>query len=145
MEAINAQPITADLIRDLFAAYNTATGYGVSFNVVWEREIYEAAKMGLTPEMFLLVVKDRLKGIQRGDRRPASVMPRNLIRGEDMISETICEGHALLALKRKVVDVAREGVLRASGRLGEPETVPARPAKAVLGKALDEMRAAVGQ
>lgn len=118
--------ITAETITALFDAYNLATGFGVAFNAVWERNLYESARMGLTAEMVTLVIKDRLKGIKTGDRKPASLMPRNLFVGEDVICETICEGHALLAMKRKVVDAAKASVLRATGRPVEDAGPPAK-------------------
>lgn len=132
----------SDVITKLFDAYNSTTGFGVQFNVVWERQLYDSARMGLTPEMLVLVIKDRLKGIKRGDRKPACLMPRNLFASDEMISEVLCEAAALLALQRKVINPAKESVLKSWRPLHETETPEPRMAKEVLFSAIDQMRKA---
>lgn len=143
----------AQIIQQLFQAYNQATGFGVPFNMAWERQLYDAAQMGLTPEMLALVLKERLKGVRSGDRKLASLMPRNLFFSEDIINEVLCEGAALMALKRKTVDLGKASVLASTGRPSDfqgvsgqhegktPETM--RPARDVLDKALCELRKAI--
>lgn len=137
----------ADTIHKLFDAYNQATGFGVPFNMAWERCLFDCAQMGLTPEMIVLVVRDRRKGIERGERKPACLMPRNLFYGEDIVNEVIVEAHALMALRRKTVDLGKASVLRATHRPedhGEPQREPVM-AKNALDKALGELRQAINQ
>lgn len=139
------QIITAQTIQEMFNAYNQATGYDVPFNVVWERQLWEAAKIGLTADLLLLAVKERLRGVGAGDRKPACVMPRNLIATDDAVNELLCEAYALMAKRRiKVMDAGRAEVMRMTGRPTELPTAKVRSSAEALASGWEQVRKVIG-
>ena len=141
---MSVKVITEQLIQEMFSAYNRATGFNVPFNVVWERQLWEAAKIGLTAEMFFMVVSERMRGIGKGERKPACVMPRNLVATDDAVNEVLCEAHAIAARKRiQVMEPARASVLSATGRSTEPVSAPARSARDVLEAGWEQVKSAI--
>lgn len=136
--------ISEQTIQEMFSAYNRATGFNVPFNVVWERQLWDAAKIGLTAEMVFMVVSERMRGVGRGERKPACVMPRNLVATDDAVNEVLCEAYALMARKRMVVvDPARASVLSATGRSAEPPSTPAKAARDVLEAGWEQVKQAI--
>lgn len=114
-------------ITNLFQAYREANNLPLlPMNCLYERLVYEAMQMGLTPDMIFAVIASRKRSKREG--KLAKGVHIQHIFGEDA-AYVIDEFHHLQALGRvKVMNPARAAVLRQTGR---SDTVPGAEAKSV--------------
>lgn len=93
--------------------------------------LYEAwLAHGYTEADLSTVVKHRQAGIRKGERREASLLPRNLIRDVDAFAEDLSMARA--SLRGPKINAGRAATLRATGR---PDVGPSRdcaPAATIL-------------
>lgn len=139
------QFVPAEEIPKLFTAYLDATGSIMPLRPFYERALFEAAKEGLTAEMLTLVIKDRQRRVSVGVRHKESLLLCNLVSGEDNLARTLDEAYSLLAVKRKVVDVAKEAVLADWRGVKQEDTTPrVRSSQEALAAGWSEVRKAMG-
>jgi len=136
---MNATPL------ELHTAYCESTAFDLPLNYVFQQVWLVASKEPwcLQPDDVKLVVKERLRGIVKQERRTASVYLRNLIGTlgdqDGPLSEFQMELAAIRARMRKPAhDAGKVVVLGATGRPTEPEQPPARS----IGEVLEAMRKA---
>lgn len=118
---------------ELHQAYCESTSYDLPLNYVFQQVWLVASKEPwcLQPDDVKLVVKERLRGIVKQERRTASVYLRNLIGTlgdqDGPLSEFQMELAAIRARMRKPqYEAGKMLVLEQSGRPTEPEQPPAR-------------------
>ena len=96
-------------------------------NMADERRWLAAADEGLTPDDLKLLIKDRLQGIRKDQRRPACVCVRNICGSEEAIADALNEVAMIKARMRvKVLPRGKAEVLRATGRDDAPSTSEAK-------------------
>lgn len=135
MESLNAE------INAIHKAYCESTGFDLRLSGFFERQWFEALKEGLTCDCVKLVVKERLRRIKEGVRRPECVLLRNIAGSEGAIADVAQEAAAIRARMRvKVFPKDKAEVLRATGRPDEPEQCPMRP----VGDVIRAMKEAIG-
>lgn len=113
-------------VTALFEAYRDANSVpNLPFNMFYERLVYEAMQMGLTPDMVHAVISSRKRSKREGRLVKGTHIQH--IFGEDA-AYVIDEFHHLQALGRvKVMNPARSSILRQTGRdtsLPAPDTKP---------------------
>ena len=107
----------------------------------FERQWFEALNCGVTPDCVRLVVKSRLRRIADKVRQPECLLLRNFCGSEAAICDVIQEAAALRAKMRvKAFIPGKSEVLKATGRLDQPEQGTMRPVSEVI----QAMRKAVG-
>lgn len=127
MESLNAE------INSLHQSYCEATGFDLRLNGFFERQWFEAIKEGLTSDCVKLVIKERLKRIKEGVRRPECVLLRNIAGSECAIADVAQEAAAIRARMRvKVFSKEKSEVLRATSRADAPEQGTMRPVSDVI-------------
>lgn len=126
-DPMNATPL------ELHTAYCDATSFDLPLNYVFQQVWLVASKEPwcLQPDDVKLVVKERLRGIVKQERRTASIYLRNLIGTlgdqDGPLAEFQMELAAIRARMRKPAhDSGTVVVLEATGRPTEPEQPPAR-------------------
>lgn len=93
--------------------------------------LYEAwLAHGYTESDLSTVVKHRQAGIRKGERREASLLPRNLIRDVDAFAEDLSMARA--SSRGPKINAGRAAALRSSGRADIAPTRDAVPASVVL-------------
>jgi hypothetical protein len=114
-------------ITNLFQAYRDANNLPLlPMNCLYERLVYEAMQMGLTPDMIFAVIASRKRGKREGRFVKGTHIQH--IFGEDA-AYVIDEFHHLQALGRvKVMDPNRSSVLRQTGRSDQIPSSEARSA-----------------
>ena len=127
MESINPQ------IAALFQAYRDANNLPLlPMNIFYERLIYEAMQMGLTPDMIFAVTASRKRGKREGRFVKGTHIQH--IFGEDA-AYVIDEFHHLQALGRvKVMDPNKASVLRQTGRSDAVPSTEAKPVSEIIQK-----------
>lgn len=130
-------------INELHQAFIDATAFELELNIVLERYWHDACKWGLSPDDLKLVIKSRIRGIAKGERRENCILPRNLAGCETALAEVSEELAAIKAkLRIKVLSAGKAEVLRATGR---SDTIPTSPAKHVASVGLiEQLRKAAG-
>lgn len=130
---------------ELHQAYCDSTSYDLPLNYVFQQVWLVASKEPwcLQPDDVKLVVKERLRGIVKQERRTASIYLRNLIGTlgdqDGPLAEFQMELAAIRARMRKPqYEAGKMIVLEATGRPTEPEQPPARS----IGEVLEAMRKA---
>lgn len=112
----------ADNIKLLHSVYIQVTAYEIPLLPAIERWLYEASVAGLEPEGFEMLLKSRKRAVDKGFRNQPCLLLRNLVRGDDVIADVLCEIAALKAKTRlKVYGPNKASVLKATGRPAEPE------------------------
>ncbi len=135
MQSINPE------INSIHRAYCESTGFDLNLTAFFERQWFEAMKEGLTADCVRLVIKERLRRIREGVRRPECLLLRNVAGTEGAIADVLQEAAAIRArLRVKVFSSDKSDVLRATGRPAEPEQSEARP----IGEYIEQMRCAAG-
>lgn len=126
-------------IASLHQAYTEATSFDLPLNYVFQQVWLVASKEPwcLQPDDVKLVVKERLRGIVKQERRTASIYLRNLIGTlgdqDGPLAEFQMELAAIRSRMRKPVhDAGKVVVLEATGRPTEPEQPPARSVGDIL-------------
>jgi len=128
-------------INDIHQAYCESTGFDLNLTPFFERQWFEAMKAGLTCDCVRLVIKERLRRIREGVRRPECLLLRNVAGTEMAIGDVLQEAAMIRARMRvKVVPAGKAEVLRATGRSDESEQIPMRPVSEVI----EAMRQSVG-
>lgn len=128
-EVISANPeVTA-----LFQAYRDANSVpNLPFNMFYERLVFEAMQMGLTPDMIHAVIASRKRGKREGRLVKGTHIQH--IFGEDA-AYVIDEFHHLQALGRvKVMNPARSSILRQTGRGTGIPGAEAKPVSEIIQK-----------
>lgn len=111
----------------LHQAWLDATAFEVALNIVFERYWYEAIKWGIVADDVKLIVKSRLRGIAKGERREACILIRNICGSEEALAEVMEELGAIKAkLRMKILPAPLASVLRATGRSDQVPTPPAK-------------------
>lgn len=120
-------------IVSLHQAYTEATSFDLPLNYVFQQVWLVASKEPwcLQPDDVKLVVKERLRGIVRQERRTASIYLRNLIGTlgdqDGPLAEFQMELAAIRARMRKpAYDAGKVLVLKATGRQAEPDSPKTR-------------------
>ena len=128
-------------INAFHKAYCDALGYDFPLLPNMERGWLDAMQSGMTIECVRLVVKDRQARIKAGVRNKECLLFRNIAGSEDAIGDVLQEAAAIQARMRvKVVPAGKSEVLRATGRVAEPEQTDAKP----IGQVIDALRKAAG-
>lgn len=133
-------------VMEMFRIYCETKGItGLEMNDYFQRLIWDAVQMGMTPEDLKSVIVDRQKGVRNGIRRPQSLLMRNLF-GTEGGAEVMDEAAAIRSRGRiKVLDPARSSLLKQTGR---PETTgtdkPAQTSAEVTEKLLKQFRESAG-
>lgn len=135
MESLNAE------INAIHHAYCESTGFDLQLSAFFERQWFEALKEGLTCDCVKLVIKERIRRIKEGVRRPECLLLRNIAGSEGAIADVAQEAAAIRARMRvKVFPRDKANVLRATGRPDEPEQSTMRP----VGDVIRAMKEAIG-
>lgn len=129
-------------VNQLFRAYCEAMALdNLELHIVDERRWLSAVLAGMTPDDLKLVIKERMKGIAKDERRAACLYVRNLCGSDEAIADVMNEVAVIRARMRiKVMDKGKAAVLRATGRSDEPKTSDARP----IGDYIGELRKSAG-
>ncbi len=122
-------------INAIHQAYCEATACELPMLPQFERQWFEAMKLGMTPDCVRMVVKSRLKRVAQEARRPESLLLRNFCGSEEAIGDVIQEAAMLRATMRiKVFTTGKAQALRDTGRPDAPEQGPMRHISEVLGE-----------
>lgn len=115
-------------VNALFDTYRELIGFpNLSMNAYYERLIWDAAKMGLTPEKLTAVFLERKKALREG--RPAKGTFIRHLFGDEATGDVLDEAANIEGRKRvRLMDPARASILRQTGR---NDTVPSTEAKPV--------------
>lgn len=125
----------------LHEAYCACMALELPLQAADERRWLNAVLAGMTPDDLKLVIKERMKGISKDERRAACLYVRNLCGSDEAIADVMNEVAVIRARMRvKVMDKGKASVLRATGRSDEISTPGARP----IGEYIGELRKSAG-
>lgn len=125
----------------MHAAYCEARGLDLVLLPPAERQWFDAMKLGMTPEDVRMVIKARKERIRAGIRHEECLCIRNIAGSEEAVANSLEEVAIVKAKMRvKVFDAGKREVLRATGRLDQPEQGRMIPVKDVI----EGLRSAVG-
>jgi len=128
METINPE------VQNLFATYRELIGSpGLQLNAYYERLIWDAHKMGLTPESLIAVFLERKKAIREG-RSAKGTFIRHLF-GEEATGDVLDEAANIEGRKRiRLMDHNKASVLRQTGRNDAAPVTEAKPVSEIIQK-----------
>ena len=132
-------------ITALHEAYCSSAGLDLRLNASSERAWFNAVKWGVTPDDVRLVVKWRLRENAQQNGHWSLLIHR--LAGDDDALAVFCNQAAMAQaeLRKPRMDPGKVVVLEATGRSGEIASPPARAAKDVLIKGLENLKRAVNE
>ncbi len=117
---------------------------GLECNMYYEALIFEATRMGLTPEKLRIVFLARKKAVREG--KPAKGTFIRHLFGLEATGDVLDEAANLEGMARiRLVDPAKASVLKATGRPAEPQSHSVVSSAEVVDKLRSDFRKAADQ